>query len=334
MSIYSNVTEQDLINLRKLAEQQKNQRDPKIPNIKNRILKQTHDVKLAESLSPITKNLDDVNKSTQEVGEIIKKSHPSQNIKTILQNSQSQTPAIENTNISQSLLDTLAFMKTSKNLFKLTEDDCKVYWKEVLINPIGDNRIVIKDGEYEISPDIQACFTNTKLTTNFLDNFEEETVFDILQNVGFYDNIPKIGFKAARMKEALYDLPKAIDKIRNPPLPTIENVEDSSDLEGLGIKIIIPNNIIDIHTRLEVLLGLKLSGHTDTLTEASNLIDNLYKLEEIQNKQQYQNALNKFSKYLILTNIYIFILRYTHSYNSFFTFIKYYVTYKYTSIYT
>ena len=53
MSIYSNVTEQDLINLRKLAEQQKNQRAEKI---KNRILKQTHDIKLAERLSPITKN--------------------------------------------------------------------------------------------------------------------------------------------------------------------------------------------------------------------------------------------------------------------------------------
>ena len=48
MSNYSNVTEQDLLNLRKLAEQQKEQRALKN---KNRILKQTHDVKLAESLS-------------------------------------------------------------------------------------------------------------------------------------------------------------------------------------------------------------------------------------------------------------------------------------------
>ena len=127
-----------------------------------------------------------------------------------------------------------------------------------------------------------------------LDNFEKETVFDILQNVGFYDNIPKIGFKAARKKDALYDLPKAIDKIRNPPLPSIENVEDSTDLEGQGIKLIIPNNIIDIKTRLEVLLGLKLSGHTDTLTEASKLIDELYKRDDVQNKQQYRNALNTF----------------------------------------
>ena len=158
-------------------------------------MKQTHDTKLAGSLSPITKKLDEVNKSTQEVGEIIKKSQPSQNIKTILQNSESQRPAIEVTNISRSLLDTLAFMKTSKNFFKLAEDGGKVYWNEVLINPLGDNRISIKDREYDISPDIQAYFTNTKLTTKFLDKFEKETVFDILQNVGFHDNIPKIGSK-------------------------------------------------------------------------------------------------------------------------------------------
>ena len=67
MSNYSNVTEQDLINLRKLAEQQKEQRALKI---KNRILKQTHDKKLAESLSPITEKLD-------KVGEIIKETNTS-----------------------------------------------------------------------------------------------------------------------------------------------------------------------------------------------------------------------------------------------------------------
>ena len=38
-----------------------------------------------------------------------------------------------------------------------------------------------------------------------------------------------------------------------------------------------------------------MSGHTDTLTETSNLMDELYKRGEIQNKQQNQNALDKFS---------------------------------------
>ena len=62
MSICSKVSEQDLINSDKLAQQQKNERALKI---KNRILKQTHDIKLAESLSPITKKLEKFNKSTK-----------------------------------------------------------------------------------------------------------------------------------------------------------------------------------------------------------------------------------------------------------------------------
>ena len=71
MSIYPNVTKQNLIFLRELAEQQKNQR---VIKIKNRNFKQTHDIKLAESLSLITKKLDEVTDSTKELGEVIKQS--------------------------------------------------------------------------------------------------------------------------------------------------------------------------------------------------------------------------------------------------------------------
>ena len=62
--------------------------------------------------------------------------------------------------------------------------------------------------------------------------------------------------------------------------------------------MIIPSNINDIYTRLAILPGLKLSGHTDTLTEASNLIDELYRIGGIQNEQKYRNPLNKFLTYL------------------------------------
>ena len=64
-----------------------------------------------------------------------------------------------------------------------------------------------------------------------------------------------------------------------------------NDLQGEGVKIIIPSNIIDIYTKLEFLLGLKLSGQNDTLTEASNSIYELYKRGELQIEQQYRNAL-------------------------------------------
>ena len=73
MSIYPNVSQQDLVNFRKLLEQQKIQRALKI---KNRISKQTHDKKLAESLSPITKKVDEVNETTQKLGDVIMESQP------------------------------------------------------------------------------------------------------------------------------------------------------------------------------------------------------------------------------------------------------------------
>ena len=66
-----------MTNLRKFAEQQKGQRALKN---KNRILKQTYDIKLAEFLSPFTIKLDETSKklgaviteSTQNLGNVIK----------------------------------------------------------------------------------------------------------------------------------------------------------------------------------------------------------------------------------------------------------------------
>ena len=106
-----------------------------------------------------------------------------------------------------------------------------------------------------------------------------------LKKFGFYENKLEIRLKSAGMRDALYDLPKAIDKIRNLTLPTIES-------EGLNFYK--TSNIIDMYTRLEILLGLKLSGHTTFLTEASNLLDELYKGGEKRNEQQYRNAPNNF----------------------------------------
>ena len=87
-------------------------------------------------------------------------------------------------------------------------------------------------------------------------------------------------------------LPNLVDDIQKNTFDEITDDSDSS--QGEGVKINIPTNIIDFYTRLEVLRGLRLSGHTDTLTEASNLIHELYKRGEIHNKQQYRNALYKF----------------------------------------
>ena len=183
-------------------------------------------------------------------------------------------------------------MKKSNNFFKLEQDGNEVFWNKVPIKALGENRISIKDQEYDIKPNSQEYFTITKLTTKNMDDGDKSIIYDILKNTGFYSMRRKKGKQSARTIDARNNLPREIAKIRNPPLPAIQN--ESDKLQGEGVKIIIPSNIIDIYTRLEVLLGLKLSGHSDTLTEASNLIDELYKRGEIKNKEQYRNALNKF----------------------------------------
>ena len=104
------------------------------------------------------------------------------------------------------------------------------------------------DKEYDKTPDIQDYPTKTKILNTSSNNEYKSKVFDILEKT---HNIER---NLARMKDALYELPKTIAKPRNPPL-TIqpaeneESEEKSDDLQGQGVKNIIPTNIIDIYTR-------------------------------------------------------------------------------------
>ena len=66
------------------------------------------------------------------------------------------------------------------------------------------------------------------------------------------------------------------DILKNPNPPTRDSI-------GEKMKILIPWNIIDFWTRLEVLLGSKLSGHNVGLTEGSNLLEELLMGFERQN---------------------------------------------------
>ena len=156
----------------------------------------------------------------------------------------------------------------------------------VPINTLGGDRIQIKDNIYDITPEIYKALSYTGYDGKSLKNENDILMLNnIIRDLGYTG----IGDNKSKRKTFLTEtLPKLVEDIQN-------RTFDEIDLEGQGVKIIIPSNITDIYNRLEILLGLKLSGQTDTLTEASNLIDELYKRGEIQNKQQYRNALNKFS---------------------------------------
>ena len=280
MSIYSNVTEQDLENLRKLAEQQKNERALKI---KNRILKQTHDVKLAESLSPITKKLDTINESTQKISHVIKEYNSKVDIKALPNSSK----------FSNSMRQMIGSLMNSRNSLKINQDETgRTNILGVPIQISEGDTIKIGENVYELSPEIYKALTYTTYTGNTMkDENDILVMYNIIRDLG-YDG--KGDRDSKRKTFFLKKLPKLVEEIQNRTYEEI-TLDSDSDLQGEGVKIIIPSNVIDIYTRLEVLLGLKLSGHSDTLTEASNLIDELYKRGDIQKKQQYRNAIDKFS---------------------------------------
>ena len=296
MSIYSNVTEQDLINLRKLANQQKEQR---ALEIKNRILKQTQDVKLAESLSPITKKLKE---STKKIFEVINPTNSeNQNNQEIVpvevevEDSEdenivkkSSIKALPNSfKFSKQMLNTIGKLMSRKNSLKIDQDErtggASINGVPILI--LGGDSWKIGDNVYEITPEIHKALSSTLYTGETMNN---ENDILMLNNIFRDVKYTGVGDRQSNRKNFITELPKRVNEIQNKTFNEI-------DLEGQGVKIVIPSNIKDIYTRLEILLGLKLSGHIETLTEASNLIDELYKQGEIQNQSQYRNALNKFS---------------------------------------
>ena len=154
MSIFSNVTEKVLEKLRKLANQQKNERALKI---RKRILKQTHDVKLAESLSPITKKLDTINESTQKISDVIKESNSNDKIKTLPNSSK----------FSNSMRQMIGSLMNSRNSLKITRDESGR--ANILGIPIqiseGDT-IKINENIYELTPEIYKALTYTTYTGN------------------------------------------------------------------------------------------------------------------------------------------------------------------------
>ena len=208
------------------------------------------------------------------------------------ENIQTSLRALPNSSMfSDQMTKTLETLMSSLNSLKILASPSGPTILGVPIYTLGGDRIQIKDNIYDLTPEIYKALSDTGYTGKTMKNEN-----DILMMYNIINDLGYTGIRdrpSKRKKFFTITLPRLVEDIQNRTFEELTNNSDS-DLQGEGVKIIIPSNIIDIYTRLEVLLGLKLSGHRDTVTEASNLIDELYKRGEIQNKQQYQNALDKF----------------------------------------
>ena len=280
MSVYSNVTEEDLLSLEKLAEQQKNEKARKI---KKRIFKQTYDQKLAETFEPITKKNDKVVEATKEL-----------ELPNVVNNFMLESPP--GVTMSREIFATVGKMVNASNKFKLDKRTGGRYrLNGVNVDPMGANNVKIGENKYEITPSIQKALTETSYNFTTMSDDDILTFSKILNDINYNPNEDN---SSTRQKYIKNQLKSRVQNILKPPVAAIasgESDEYETDLEGNGTKtIVVPSDSDEIWTRLQVLLGLKLAGHTDTLIEASQLLDALFKKDEIETEQQYRNAIDKF----------------------------------------
>ena len=169
-----------------------------------------------------------------------------------------------------------------QKLSKTLQDDLgRASCLGIPVYTLGGDRLQLNDIVYALTPETYKALFATSYSGKIM---KEESKILMMNNVMRDLGYTSVGDRPSNRKIFLtITLPKLVENIRN---KTFDGSLDSSDdLQGEGVKIIIPSNIIDIYARLKNLRGLKLSGHTDTLTEAINLLSELYKRVEIQNKQ-------------------------------------------------
>ena len=216
-----------------------------------------------------------------EIGEVIKETNSKVDLKALPNSSK----------FSNAMRQMIGSLMNSRNSLQITQDETgRANILGVPIQISEGDTIKINKNVYELTPEIYKALTYTTYNGSTMkDENDILMMYNIIRDLVYNGTGDR---DSKRKKFFTKKLPKLVEDIQNRTFDEI--TEDSDVLQGEGVKIIIPSNIIDIYTRLEVLLGLKLSGHTDTLTEASNLIDELYKRGEIKNKQQCRNALDKF----------------------------------------
>ena len=254
MNIYSIVTEQNLTNLRKLTEQQKNQR---AVEIENRILKQTHDKKTGRKLSPINKKFEEVNESTKKLGDLIKESSSeNENTQEIvpveIHNIQTNIKSLPNSsNFSKSMRKLLGSLLSSPNSLNITQDESGQ--ANILSVPFQisvRDSIKIKDNIYDLTSEIYRALSSVSHTGKIMKDENEILMMYKFINDLYYTSV---GNKSSKRKTYFTKtLPKLVEDIQNKTFE--ENADDSDNLESQGATIIVPSNIIGIYTRLEKLL--------------------------------------------------------------------------------
>ena len=192
-------------------------------------MKQTLNVKLAESLGPITKKLEEINESTQKVGDIIKESNSENN------NIQTNLKSLPNSsNFSISMRQMLGSLMNSHNSLKIIQDEfrqAKILGVAIQIS--GADTIKINEKIYVSTPEICKALSSTSYTGKTMKNEHDILMMNnIIGDLGYTG----VGDKKWNRKTFFTKiLPMIVDDIQK---KTFDEITDhTDDLQGGGKKL-------------------------------------------------------------------------------------------------
>ena len=138
----------------------------------------------------------------------------------------------------------------------------------VSIASLGGDKAKIRDVVYGITHELYSTLSSTGYTGKHKRSDTDDLIFNNTMNKQGYTGVEN---KSSKLKHFnTKNFPERVAKNES------RIVDESDDMQGEGMIIIIPSNVFDIRTTLEVLLVLEISRHTDTQTEASKLIDGIH----------------------------------------------------------
>ena len=154
------------------------------------------------------------------------------------------------------MMETSGALMHIKKSSKLTQD--VMSRASILGTPIkilGSDGIRINENVYDLTPEVYKALTSTSFSGKTM---KEESIILMMDKIINDLSYTGVGDRDSKRKTFFtIGLPERVEDNQNKAF-------DEIDLEGQGVKIIIASNIIGIYDRLKGLLGLKLSGHTDT----------------------------------------------------------------------
>ena len=134
-------------------------------------------------MSPITKKLDELKTTTEELGDVMKKSNtlqqaPENTPQPAIENTPQPIENNEGTTYDVELENTLQNMTTNTGFFKTFYDRERGWmWNGYPVKMSGRTEVKINNIKYNVTPSIQKVFTNQSYNTAKSMNVTEKVVF-------------------------------------------------------------------------------------------------------------------------------------------------------------